>query len=75
MRVDQLNDELDLHLPEDQDYDTIAGMVFAELGYIPRPGERLETHEARVTVLAADERKITRLKVESLHEEADEESD
>ncbi|MCE5328244.1 MAG: hemolysin family protein [Planctomycetaceae bacterium] len=68
MRVDELNDELDLNLPEDQDYDTIAGMVFAELGYIPAAGEKLESHGARVTVLAADERKITRLKIEALRE-------
>ncbi len=68
MRVDELNDELDLQLPQDEDYDTIAGMVFAELGYIPSAGEKLESHGVRVTVLAADERKITRLKIEALRE-------
>ncbi|MCE5277938.1 MAG: hemolysin family protein [Planctomycetaceae bacterium] len=74
MRVDELNDELDLDLPQDEDYDTIAGMVFAELGYIPSAGEKLEAHGVRVTVLAADERKITRLKVEALRESSQIES-
>ena len=66
--IDELNDALDLELPEDEDYDTVAGFVFSELGYIPTVGEEFESHDARFTVLAADERKITRLKVELLEE-------
>lgn len=65
-RIDELNDALELNLPEDEDYDTAAGFVFSELGYIPTVGETLEAHGARFTVLAADERKITRLRVELL---------
>jgi putative hemolysin len=65
-RVDDLNDALGLEVPEDEDYDTVAGFVFSELGYIPPVGEVLAADGARFTVLAADERKITRLKVERL---------
>ncbi len=72
-RVDELNDELKLHLPEDEDYDTIAGFVFSELGYIPTVDETLESHGVKVTVLAADERKISRLKIELLEPDRDEE--
>lgn len=66
MYVDDLNDALGLELPEDEDYDTVAGFVFSELGYIPRVGEKVEAHGARFSVLAADERKIIRLRVERL---------
>jgi CBS domain containing-hemolysin-like protein len=66
MYVDDLNDALGLDLPEDEDYDTVAGFVFSELGYIPQVGEKLDTHGARFSVLAADERKIIRLRVERL---------
>jgi len=66
MRVDDLNDELELDLPEDADYDTVAGFVFSVLGYIPKVNEKLESHRARFTVLAADERKISSLRVERL---------
>lgn len=65
-RIDDLNDELSLKLPEDEDYDTIAGFVFSELGYIPVEGETLEARGAKITILAADERKITRLRIELL---------
>lgn len=64
MYVDDLNDALGLDLPEDEDYDTVAGFVFSELGYIPEVGESLNAHGARFHVLAADERKIIRLRVE-----------
>lgn len=66
MYIDDLNAAMKLAVPENQDYVTVAGMVFSELGYIPHAGETLESHGARFTVLAADERKITKLKVEKL---------
>ena len=64
LHIDDLNDALDLRVPEDEDYDTIAGLVFAELGYIPTAGETLRAYEATFTILAASERKLTRLRVE-----------
>ena len=66
MYVDDLNDALGLALPEDEDYDTVAGFVFSALGYIPQVGETVEASGARFSVLAADERKIIRLRVERL---------
>jgi len=74
MRIDDLNDVLGLDLPEDEDYDTVAGFVFAELGYIPKVGERLESQGARYTVLAADERKLIRLQVERIETPAPEQA-
>jgi len=71
--IDELNDGLGLNLPEDEDYDTVAGLVFSELGHIPTVGETLEAHGARFTVLAGDERKITSLRVEVLAAEPQEE--
>ncbi len=67
--IDELNDALKLSLPEDEDYDTIAGLVFSQLGYVPIPGETLQAHGAKFTVLEADERKITRIKVEITSDE------
>ena len=66
MHVDDLNDAAGLELSEDEDYDTVAGFVFSELGCIPPVGEKLTAGGATFTVLAADDRRITRLKVEVL---------
>jgi putative hemolysin len=63
MYIDDLNDALELEIPEDAGYDTVAGLVFSELGYIPQVDETLTAFGANFAVLAADERKITRLRV------------
>jgi CBS domain containing-hemolysin-like protein len=65
MHLDELNDLFDLNLPDDQDFDTIGGLVFSELGRIPKQGERLEVEGLRILVLAASERKISRLELVS----------
>ena len=67
MRIVELNHAMSLEIPQ-EGYDTVAGFIFSELGYIPSAGEMLEKHQARFTVLAADARKISRVKVERLEE-------
>jgi CBS domain containing-hemolysin-like protein len=66
LRVDELNHAVGLDLPDDEDYDTVAGFLFSEMGYIPSEGETLESHGARFTVLSASDRKIDRIRVEVL---------
>lgn len=66
LRVAELNDALELQLPEDEDYDTVAGFAVAHLGYIPSEGETFAARGAEFTVLRADERKIIRLRVKKL---------
>ena len=52
-------------VPETKALDDLlqAGLVFSELGYIPQIDETLHAFGADFAVLAADERKITRLRV------------
>jgi CBS domain containing-hemolysin-like protein len=64
VHIDEINDELSLDLPEDEDFDTIGGYVLSCLGHIPKSGETLERDGARITVLEAEPRRINRLKIE-----------
>ena len=64
VHIDELNEELGLHVPEDDDYETIGGFVLSRLGYIPKAGDVLEHEDLRITVLAAEARRITRLRLE-----------
>jgi putative hemolysin len=59
-----INDQLGFDLDESDDYDTLAGLVIARLGYIPKAGETIELGAARITVLNATRRQIERLRVE-----------
>lgn len=64
--IDDLNDQLGVELPEDEDYDTVGGFVFAELGHIPDVGETFEAHGVKVTVEEAERTRVTTVTVEKL---------
>jgi CBS domain containing-hemolysin-like protein len=66
LHVDELNDACGLEISEDQDYDTLAGFIFSQMGYIPREGEMFESHNARFTILEASDRRLVRVHVEKL---------
>jgi putative hemolysin len=63
MRIDDLNHELDIEFPEDEDYETIGGFVFSTMGRIPKPGEHCEYGNVAIHVVAAEPRRVTRLRL------------
>jgi CBS domain containing-hemolysin-like protein len=63
VRIDDLNDELNIDLPEDEDYETLGGLVFSTLGRIPKVGERCAQNDVSIQVIAAEPRRITRLRL------------
>lgn len=65
--IDDLNDEFELSLPEDEDYDTVGGFVFSHLGYIPKAGESFYYENLRFTIAAAEARRIRRIKIQKSH--------
>ena len=66
VHIDEINERLDLHLPDDGDFDTIGGLVFSALGHIPAVGEELVQGNIRITVVEATRRRIERVRVEVL---------
>jgi len=62
--VDDLNDEFELNLPEDEDYDTIGGFVFSHLGYVPKTGETFDYKNLKFTITSAEARTIERIKIQ-----------
>lgn len=64
VRLDELNRRLGLSLPEDQEFDTIGGLVFHELGRIPEVGEELTYDGVKIRVLDASRRRIDRVAIE-----------
>ncbi|MFQ5591865.1 MAG: hemolysin family protein [Phycisphaerae bacterium] len=63
MRIDDLNDQLNLELPEDQDYETIGGFVFSAFGRIPKVGEQCSHANVGIQVIAAEPRRVLRLRL------------
>ena len=74
MRVDELNEELDIHLPDDDDYETIGGFVFSAMGRIPVAGERCTHENVEIQVISAEPRRINRLRLHVTRGDGGEES-
>ena len=51
-------------ISNEQDVDTVGGLVFSLLGHVPRKGQEVQYQQLLFTVLDAEHRKINRLKVE-----------
>jgi len=65
MRLDDLNDRYELDFPEDHDFDTIGGLVFSEVGRVPKKGERFNWKDVQITVLESTDRQVNRLELSS----------
>ena len=62
VHLDEINERLDLEIPEDGDYDTIGGFVFSQLGHIPMVGEEVYWGDVRIEVTQATRRRIERVR-------------
>jgi len=62
--IDDLNDEFELDLPEDEDYDTIGGFVFSYLGYVPKTAETFNYKNLKFTIASAEARRIKRIRIQ-----------
>jgi len=61
MRIEEINEEMALDLPESEDYETIAGFILSLLGHIPRNGEQLRYKDTKIVVT-----KMSGLKIEEV---------
>jgi putative hemolysin len=66
VRIDDLGEQFAFDLPDDEDYDTVGGFVYAQLGRIPKRRETIAWKNLRVTVLDADKRRILKLRVDNI---------
>ena len=62
-RIDELNRELNLGLPDVDDFETIGGFVFGRLDHVPVAGEAVEWENLTITVIEATPRKIVKVHV------------
>lgn len=66
--VDDLNDEYELDLPEDEDYDTVGGFVLSQLGYVPKTGEHFDYENLKFIIALAEPRRINRIRIQKVIE-------
>lgn len=64
-RVEEFNDYFGCSI-NDEDYDTVGGLIMHKLGRLPRRGETLEIAELRFKIVRADRRRIETVQVKPL---------
>ena len=63
LRVDEVNELLDIDLPEDDAYETLAGLILYRLRRIPEPGESVDVGDYRLQVMKMDGPRIMRVRI------------
>ena len=64
VHVEEVNEQLGLDLPEDDEFETIGGFVSMQLGHIPEVGEQISWSSATITVLEASRRRVKRVRID-----------
>ncbi|MFC3324843.1 hemolysin family protein [Mesorhizobium cantuariense] len=73
MQADEMADILGIDLPENRDYETVAGYVLAHLHHLPATGECVDAQGWRFEVVDLDGRRIDKLiatRLPGVHREA-----
>lgn len=63
MSISEMEHNLGVTLPEEEEYDTLGGFLFARLGKVPGPGEVLRENGVELTVLEADGRRVHKVRL------------
>jgi putative hemolysin len=66
LHVSEVNEALDLDLPEEADFETLGGFVLAELGHFPDRGESFRRDGHEFVVVEANERRVLKVRVRRL---------
>lgn len=67
MEIDYLNENYELNLPAEDDYETLAGLVFYYHGSIPKINEVIEIRNARLKILKVTGTKLELINVKILN--------
>lgn len=70
VRIDMINDRLGTELPEEEDFDTIAGLVLSRLRAVPLPGTELQEDNVRIRVLSATPRAVQKVQLSVVSDDA-----
>jgi len=63
LHVSEVNEALDLDIPEEADYETLGGFVLAELGHFPRRGEAFVRGATEFAIVDANDRRVLKVRV------------
>ncbi|MBI5304615.1 MAG: HlyC/CorC family transporter [Chloroflexi bacterium] len=66
MQVEEMNEQLGIHLPESDGYETVAGFVLHTLRHIPKEGEQFKFENLKLTITGMSGPKIEKVLITRL---------
>lgn len=70
--IERINENLQLDIPESDEYQTIAGYIMASTGTIPAEGEWVELDHLKLQVVKKSDKRLELIKVVSVQDETEE---
>lgn len=71
VHIGRLNEQLGIELPEDEQFDTVSGLIMHQLNEIPRPGLELTVGRVQFNIQEANRRQIKSVRVTVLDEDGE----
>ena len=71
VHIDRLNEVMGVELPDDDQFDTVSGLIMDQLKEIPRPGHELTVGRVQFNIQEANRRQIKSVRVTVLDEDAE----
>jgi CBS domain containing-hemolysin-like protein len=75
VNIEEVNEFLDIELPEGEEFETIAGFIFNRSGRLVEEGEELEYGGVRITVEKVENTRIMKARLTQLDDESDGDDD
>jgi len=73
MNLLDIEEELGIYIPQEEDYDTLAGYIFYRVGSIPQSGLVLHTDRFEVEILKSNDRMVEQVRITPISEPTTEE--
>ncbi len=67
--IGDLEEELEIEIPEDGDYNSLGGFIVSEVGSVPEVGFKMKYHGHEFSVVESNERHIVKVEIRKLTKE------
>ncbi len=69
--IETLNKELDIELPESEDYESLGGLVVTEMGKVADVGDSIQVGNIKINVLEVDKMRVSKVLLHKISDEVE----
>lgn len=70
--IETLNKELEIELPESEDYESLGGLVVTEMGKVADAGDSIQVGNIKMNVLEVDKMRVSKVLLHKISDEVEE---